>query len=767
MISHRPWYIKFWEKSLELHPYLSFISPAKGRVHFRAKKLLVMTTKIIDMMFINTILCAIIVQNSGGCDNLTSATKCNEYVSLDLTSKLCTWNNQTGQCTYNNPSNSFLSVLILTAIVVICTQPLDRLCAYMVEMCARTVVFYGRKRRVDSEELNEVDVGPHDDNDESQLMSLPEKTMLASRVAMIKRLIDDVTPEQELKFMLESIDKLRMTHSSNGAPEMLHVIDGLEQSIHSLTIAEWVISCSLAGNENKLLLNIKRTRARANRLVEQLDEIHEDEKKELLLIKHFVVDLQSSFKRKIAFQSFFGFLDSDDIENPLLQHYLSLTFLPIYLMGTLAYIFLFGVYLGPTASRVWLQTMVFAVLQDSFILKPILIWLKFIAISSTVSNNIRDILAMIRDKVRKLFSRENCNLENHSSLVQHTNSACRAARKFPHLKTSELLISLNDFDLPAAANKKVHIVAILTAILALFMEFPAELQDIVAGVTIAMCTNLAFLGMYYLSEKSIVLPVVACLFVVFAIVVREVILFKAASRKACSPCTSSRVLFDSKQEFILGDISLNLFQVEAKKKDKPITTFASNISNIWGGAEKVTAGGDLSNPVDLRAEDELSDAPYCPEEITRVSEQGRHLNANNFASSAWIRRFSSTSSQDIAEHSSMIEPSIDFTGLQPDSKKSSRASQIQNSSIFPVGARDNFLIESEGELEYNIFDSTENKATDQEKAFASEDGSRNIQKAIKVISIDSDYRLSVGRDIAAVDDDKAAEIIHRKVTNSS
>ena len=773
MFSLRPWYIKFWEKSLELHPYLSFISPAKGRIHFRAKKWLIMTTKIIDMMFLNTILCAIIVQNSGGCDNLTSATKCNEYVSLDLTSKLCTWNEQTKQCTYNTPSNSFLSVLILTAIVVVCSQPLDRLCAYMVEMCARTVVFYGQKRRIDSEELNEVDIGPQDDydNDESQLMSLPAKMMLASRVAMIKRLIDDVTPEQELKSMLESVDKLH-AQNSKGAPEILQILDRfrLQQSVHksSLPVTEWLTSCGLAADDKKLLLlNIKRSRARANRLVEQLSEIHEDDKKELLLIKHFVVDLQGSFKRKIAFQSFFGFSDSDNIENPWLQHYLSLIFLPIYLVGTLTYIFLFGVYLGPAASRIWLQTMAFSVLQDSFILKPILIWLKFIAITSTVSDDIRDILAMIRDRVKKLFSRAKCNLENHSLLMQHTNSACRAARKFPHLKTSKLLISLNDFDLPSAASKKTHVlrrilspmVVVLMMMLALFMEFPEEFQEIGAGVAIAMCTNLSFLGMYYLSEKSIVLPVVAGLFIVFAVIVREVILSKAASQKASGPAARSRVSFDGKPEFLLGDKSMSLFQVEAKEKDKPVTYFHHN----WKG--KLTSGGEHSNvvPVELTAGYELSDEPFFPEEVKRVSEQGRLQDANNFASSAWIRRFSSTSSQDMAVHSSVVESSIDSAGLETAPTKQNRVPTIQNSSMFPVSVKSNFLIVSEDEFEFDSPNESDCRDKDTGNVFALEDDSRYICEPIEVKPFSGGRRLSVDHTKTAEKDDKDVFSVHENV----
>lgn len=40
-------------------------------------------------------------------------------------------------------------------------------------------------------------------------------------------------------------------------------------------------------------------------------------------------------------------------------------------------------------------------------------------------------------------------MRNKNSLIQHFNPVCRLARDYPHLPIARLLMSLNDFDLPA------------------------------------------------------------------------------------------------------------------------------------------------------------------------------------------------------------------------------------------------------------------------------------------------------------------------------
>ena len=87
------------------------------------------------------------------------------------------------------------------------------------------------------------------------------------------------------------------------------------------------------------------------------------------------------------------------------------------------------------------------------LLDPVKIWAKKIAVSEVAGVPICAMLDMLRDRSVSILRRKRGLMRNASSLVQHFNPACRAARAYPELPIARLLMSLSDYDIPVKKPK--------------------------------------------------------------------------------------------------------------------------------------------------------------------------------------------------------------------------------------------------------------------------------------------------------------------------
>ena len=122
----------------------------------------------------------------------------------------------------------------------------------------------------------------------------------------------------------------------------------------------------------------------------------------------------------------------------------------------------------------------------------------------------------------------------NTNFVQHLNVGCRLARMFPELPVSRVLASLRDIDLPdpSQQHSKNHpfmkAVGTLFMILALFLivmsQIPEGIQDLVFSVIFTAGTNCILFSTFFLKEKTTVLPVVAALLILGAVMIRQYII---------------------------------------------------------------------------------------------------------------------------------------------------------------------------------------------------------------------------------------------------
>jgi len=207
-------------------------------------------------------------------------------------------------------------------------------------------------------------------------------------------------------------------------------------------------------------------------------------------------------------------------------HYVCVSVLLLYMGGALLYVFLYGVALGPDRSKIWLYILALAVLQDILVIKPGVIWMKFVVMSSFVGDDVNDVTNLVRDRVKFVLNRRKGVLGNTSTLLQHLNPACRVARKYPHLYTSRLLMALNDFDLPnpAPKSKKISLVSrIVIVIGALFSALiigltllPDFMQEVMVVIVMIIGTELGLLAVYLSFVSNEALPFVL-IFIVFSL----------------------------------------------------------------------------------------------------------------------------------------------------------------------------------------------------------------------------------------------------------
>lgn len=153
---------------------------------------------------------------------------------------------------------------------------------------------------------------------------------------------------------------------------------------------------SLDDTERKRFLRklIHEARIETIRMTEKLNNTHKEDLQDTFILQQFLIHSLSGLKQKIAKRYFFkdyqkyfsstsGYIliDSNNIYKAATEM-ASIVFLPLYIIGMVLYIFLFGVQLGPSGTRIWLIQLAISTSQTIFLLQPIRIWIEFIVLSS-------------------------------------------------------------------------------------------------------------------------------------------------------------------------------------------------------------------------------------------------------------------------------------------------------------------------------------------------------------------------------------------------
>jgi hypothetical protein len=372
------------------------------------------------------------------------------------------------------------------------------------------------------------------------LQSLKSTLYRAARLSIMQRDMDDCTVEEEANTMMKIMDSDMF--------DLSNVVNTLEIQKYALRASSYTSSVArffqhlwyrledpafadtglrmLAAERVGLIVgatskSIARAREVSDDIVEHLEGMESDPDRDSYLLQRFILDSLQGYERLIANR----YLEDveEDSEGATNMNILYFGFLLVWTMFVCFYVFLFGVVLGPKAVDIWLKGCMFSFLQAVFLLQPIRIFLDYIVLAGVPSDRLRKIHSTLRQRVKGMLSRTAGLVKGANSIIQHLNPACRASRRFPHLRMSRILMSINDNDIPLSAllssdnsgliSAIVDVLWVFLLVLALMLivVMPDSIGDSLLDVAASLAVNGVLVFGVSLSEiGSIALPV--CLF---------------------------------------------------------------------------------------------------------------------------------------------------------------------------------------------------------------------------------------------------------------
>ena len=299
---------------------------------------------------------------------------------------------------------------------------------------------------------------------------------------------------------------------------------------------------------------VKRGRSEAKLLKRTLGALISDVDKEAFLIQYFLVSCLPPVQRRIASLYLFRKVELSKIGLSNYALYAMLAVLMAYLIFAVVYIYLVGTTIGTRASTQWLIVIGICFAYDLLVLQPLKIWMKFVAVASVASSELRIYHAMLKERARFILTRMHGVVRNYNQMLHHCNPACRAARTFPELAASRLLISLNDADLPVHLWRDRRLTLsnglqwLLQSVLYVFLSpllvLPAVTHEFSIELFTTCCINLALIGLVLLARVNVFIPIGISIGIVAGIVLSCLFIWRTQARRQVS-VMSSRVMDDN------------------------------------------------------------------------------------------------------------------------------------------------------------------------------------------------------------------------------
>jgi hypothetical protein len=201
---------------------------------------------------------------------------------------------------------------------------------------------------------------------------------------------------------------------------------------------------------------ITKSRKGCDHMLTRLSKMPNDNERSEYLMRKFCLHILSDYHQSIAGR-FFSVFIKGTVDGEIESSKLSLVcvvLLPCYMVFMALYVFLFGVSIGPRASRMWLINVCVTFLHSLLIIRPITIWAKALSLSSIVRVDIHTLHDHLEKIARIVMNRQVGYMKYANCRIQHVNAACRAARHYPKLTVSRFLMTL-------AGKTEMFVVSIL------------------------------------------------------------------------------------------------------------------------------------------------------------------------------------------------------------------------------------------------------------------------------------------------------------------
>lgn len=191
------------------------------------------------------------------------------------------------------------------------------------------------------------------------------------------------------------------------------------------------------------------------------------------------------------------------------------------LLGMILFVFAAGVRIGPKATTQWAVSVLFTIVFEMVLLSPLRIWVHSVALASIVGSDMRQLYQQLMSRARLAMLRTSGLMRNSNSLIHHFNPACRAARYFPELDISRLLLSINDNDFPSTLPGQKGLRRLLPLwqmpVLYLLVFFPTWMQTLLVDVFACGSFAVVFVGIS-IANRYRVFIAAAFMFILFCLI---------------------------------------------------------------------------------------------------------------------------------------------------------------------------------------------------------------------------------------------------------
>ena len=505
-----PWYLRIWNRMLLEHTWLRLYAPYDETAESRTEKWVVAMGSLLVFMFINSIVALLMYADDGYCEAFTAQQDCEAAQTAGNYFQACLWREDNESCEYNPPDIDFVTTIVMTLIVALVSVPFDRFWEYCVANIAQYMRTCRGQQQVVPANTAHKPLKRHYD-EFCEVQTKQSTIMRAARLEKARNTMDFVLLKEEardIRRQYRAAETLRLQHAVFG--------DVFQQVLVLQTRygAE-------AGSYRHVKQLLGSARASAELIRQQLDDLDDPAAQEELLMKHFIIDVFTGYKRRIVSRYFLG--DHNVLDAPFmpeLQQWFCLVALPCYAAVMLYFILVLNISIGSCSTNLWLLVIAVSFAEDVLMLEPVKIWVVWMLINSQVSNEVRGFCESLSTKARLILRRTFGLMRDSNAMVQHFNPACRVARMYPALPISRLLMSVNDRDIPLKPQYSILGLSYLyfsSALLAIAF-LPQALQESAVELATGSVVNFFLMAIAQFGSASPAAAIVTLVLLFLAIV---------------------------------------------------------------------------------------------------------------------------------------------------------------------------------------------------------------------------------------------------------
>jgi hypothetical protein len=596
------WPVRFMKVLSERHSYLCFLFPL-AEDDYRTSQWLNLMGKLINYVFVGTILTVFFFGDDGTCERQSSKSLCLALKGPDFETSVCGWNERYDFCEYVAPPETFLTLIILALTINVLCVPLDVIVYFACGNYKALLTYYSQLR---IQEIHEEDKMARAADPEAypygevmnpvmhELKAYPTRraTLIrAARLTKMQQQMDHVDVNTEVAIIMEYNQGLDAATAQADATSAMHLLADYVTP-KRLTVKEIVMKKAAVGRhllrqgvtgknafdgraaiktgksmtdlsrdrsaadltlpkiesdenigmgskleelsyQQLLRRNVKLARARAEKIRHRIQLLGSEERKEIYLVRKFLVDNMIGVRRLVANRFFFGSFNDEFAYARKNITYLKVVavLFPLYLAVICLYIFLYGVTLGSRSTSLWMISIGVSYLQDILLLETCSLYMVNVVLVSIVYKDLKLLSRRLRKRAKAILNRVHGQMSLARCYLQHLNAACRAARSLPELGMSRLLMSLNDLDMPKAFVPRYHhphskwyfiisgLVVIKNFFVLMYLSLPDSFQDAIIETLVCCALNLFFIAIYLGTVVSGDNAAIAGIFIFFLIVI--------------------------------------------------------------------------------------------------------------------------------------------------------------------------------------------------------------------------------------------------------